>query len=227
MLSVNEQNVMRSNAKKLHRNAVDLTGKKFAYLTIIKFSHSNCSGTNWLSKCICGKQLTVIGCRLTRKCLPPTPMSCGCITGKRHSQQITIHGMSRHPAYRVWSSMKSRCLNLTDKNYKNYGDRGITVCKRWQQSFQNFWDDMNSTYKEGLTLDRKNNDGNYSKRNCRWATPREQANNRRNNKRIKTKWGYLTLAEASRKSGILSITIRKRVAAGWNEKDLLKPAWGK
>jgi hypothetical protein len=102
--------------------------------------------------------------------------SCGCV---QKAARVT-HGLRKHPLYRTWAGMLTRCRNPNEKTYKDYGGRGITVCERWQK-FENFYSDMQPTYKEGLTLDRKDNSKGYCVDNCRWASPAEQAKNRRSN----------------------------------------------
>lgn len=89
-----------------------------------------------------------------------------------------IHGMKGTPTYMSWMSMKSRCNNPNNVSYKNYGGRGITVCKRWY-NFKNFYEDMGQK-PNGLSLDRIDNDGNYEPSNCKWSTWVEQNNNKRN-----------------------------------------------
>ena len=92
------------------------------------------------------------------------------------------NGLSQHPVRRAWYDMKRRCLNPDVQNYKYYGERGIKVCSRWL-CLENFWDDMRSSWRKGLSLDRINNDGNYTPTNCRWATHSQQIKNQRHGKR--------------------------------------------
>lgn len=110
--------------------------------------------------------------------------SCGCL--RRETTSLVglakkTHGMRDTPEYGVWANMKDRCYNPSSEDYKNYGGRGIKVCERWLNSFENFYEDMGEKPWSKLlySLDRINNDGNYEPSNCRWATVKQQVNNRR------------------------------------------------
>lgn len=107
--------------------------------------------------------------------------SCGCWNLNGKSKGNYIDGSSKTREYHIWKKMISRCFNAKNSSYNDYGGRGITVCYEWATSFNVFYNDMGSSPSMGHTLDRKNNDGNYCKENCRWATKTEQANNTRRN----------------------------------------------
>ena len=115
--------------------------------------------------------------------------SCGCYRKKVTRRTKTTHGLSKHSLFQVHSKMISRCYNHKDPSFSNYGSRNIEVWKDWKDSFVDFYEwSIENGYKEGLSLDRVNNDGNYAPFNCRWATVAEQNRNRRNN-RIFTAFG--------------------------------------
>lgn len=134
------------------------------------------------------------------------------------------HGMSNTRIYRIWSKMKLRCSNLNTDWYKDYGGRGITYSKRWEK-FENFLEDMGTSYNEKLTLERINNDKGYSKDNCRWATKEEQANNRRSSRWITYRGKTKTLAQWIKHLNLKSSTVRQRYYVyGWDiEKCLNTP----
>ena len=121
---------------------------------------------------------------------------------------------TRRPAYRSWESMKHRCLNQNSNRYKNYGARGIVICERWLNSFSNFYEDMGDR-PDGTFLERIDNDGNYEKSNCKWASCKEQANNRRSNHRVEFKDETHTLFEWAEITGIKWGTLLYRINNGW------------
>ena len=107
--------------------------------------------------------------------------------------------------------MKERCLLPTAQAWENYGGRGIKVCDRWLESFENFWEDMSKDYRPGLSLDRIDVDGNYCPENCRWVSDKLQARNKRSNRLVKTPLGVITVAEASERFGIGVTTLIYRL----------------
>ena len=123
--------------------------------------------------------------------------------------------------YKSWIGMRSRCNCKTDEKYPRYGGRGIRVCSRWDH-FSNFLLDMGER-PSGMTIDRIDNDGHYEPGNCRWATPTQQSNNTRTNRRIEFAGMNLTVTEWSKKIGISSQVINGRVKAGYPAKLVLRP----
>jgi len=156
----------------------DLTGKKFGRLLISSYVGRNHRRQSiWSCICDCGNSITVVSTQLK----VGKTKSCGCLrveTTAIQGRKMKTHGRSETLLYRTWGSMLKRCNNPKDKGYINYGGRGITVCQRWQESFENFLEDMGER-PEGLTLERKNNNLGYFKDNCKWADRKEQQNNRR------------------------------------------------
>lgn len=157
----------------------DITGQKFGRLTVLKFSKWTlfpCGQYHQVWKCVC-KCGTVVD-RRSSDIKSGRTKSCGCYNRENSRKIHTTHGASKHPLYKIWKAMRQRCRNPKCKDYPGYGGRGIMVCKRWDR-FEIFQDDMRKGYKHGLSIDRKNNDGPYSVKNCRWATGTEQANNKK------------------------------------------------
>lgn len=201
---------------------IDLTGEHFGKWVVLGRNETRHPGKPyWFCQCDCGEVRSVRGSSL--RCGDST--SCG----KGSCSPLTTHGLSgrgptkRHAAYNSWIDMRKRCYNSGNKRYARYGGRGITVCDSWKDSFSNFWDDMGSSWFEGATIDRIDFDGNYEPRNCRWVTASEQARNRSNNTLIDTKWGRVTLAEASEKSGVRYGLIQSRVYRGESGDALFRP----
>lgn len=143
--------------------------------------------------------------------------SCGCT-------RRTTHGMSHTKFYQQYYGMIKRCELKTHKEYKDYGARGISVCSEWRNDFQCFYDwAINNGYKDGLTIDRINVDGNYCPENCRWITLSKQMINKRNNIYLEFSGRKMTLKEWSRQDDVKVPygTILRRYHNGWNVEDIL------
>lgn len=198
----------------------DFTGKRIGMFTVVSMAYIKNNRSYWNLLCDCGIKKVL----LIKKVNCKKDISCGCITRKKQSDKMRTHGMSNHPVHAVWSSMLDRCRLSTHQAWANYGARGIKVCQRWQDSFENFWSDMGDDYAPGLTLDRKDVNGNYELSNCRWVTMKVQQRNRRNNSLIDTPWGHMCVSEASEKSGICTSTILYRLYNNWpNDKLFITP----
>lgn len=204
----------------------DLTGRRFGKLTVIECVGRNKSGRfMWKCKCDCGNITTVRSDGLTSG----HTKSCGCLTVAAATDRIKeinkTHGKTNTRLFHIWQSMRARCSNPSNKSYHRYGGRGIRVCEEWEKDFVSFYNwAMDNGYQEELTLDREDNSGNYEPSNCKWATPREQANNTRRNVYIEYNGETHTMKEWSRIIGMNYGTLQKRIKLGWTiEKALTEP----
>lgn len=150
--------------------------------------------------------------------------SCGCLRHEKsvaNGKSFLRHGMSKHPLYQVWRNMKARCYDPKRKDYKDYGGRGIRMCRAWLTS-DNFlkWA-LDAGYERGLTIERRNKNKNYTPGNCSWVTMRVQVNNRRNTIFVRVVGKRVSLADACEFHGIRYATVASRMRFGWSLKDAL------
>jgi hypothetical protein len=183
-----------------------MIGAKFGRLTVIAESSERRHGyVSWLCRCECGVEKVCAWSHLKNGLV----MSCGCMRRemlragreKLHKTSVT-HGGSKKREYHIWANVIYRCDNPNATSYERYGGRGITVCQRWRDGFEFFYEDMGPSPSLRHTIDRINNDGNYEPGNCRWATRRAQANNRRGCVEITHQGETMTIAMWAERFGM-------------------------
>ena len=193
--------------------AIDLSDKILGKLTVLKKGPKSSDGrTTWICRCECG----VVKPIRTKYLVAGTAKTCGC--GKVNKK----HGKSLTRIYKIWSSMKARCNNKNYRRYADYGGRGIKVCERWSD-FNNFHADMGDCPSDTHSLDRIDVNGDYTPENCRWATPKQQANNRRDNVFVDIYGERLTVSQASRKHKVSISVILYRLNRGEAGERLIRP----
>jgi hypothetical protein len=196
---------------------IDLTGYRFGRWTVIRPDRFERGKKYWLCRCDCGTEKTVEGDTLRRG------TSTGCI--KCRNVQVK-HGMADQKIYWVWHGMVSRCKYVNGKNYHNYGGRGITVCDEWQE-FEPFYEwAIANGYSDGLTIDRKDNDGNYEPGNCRWVGWNVQSNNKRTNRIIEHGGKTMNLSQWAARLGIKPNSLISRIERHGTEKALSQSVKG-
>ena len=196
-----------------HRAALE--GQRFNRWTVL----SRVAGSMWHCRCDCSKEafVSTSGLKMGKS------KSCGCL--KTELQKT--HGLGRSSIYYAWAGMIQRCENPKSKWYHRYGGRGIKVCKEWREDFLTFYADMGDK-PEGLELDRIDNDGDYSKANCRWATRTEQIRNRITTKHLTFNGETLPLPEWAKKLGMSRKVLERRIRDEWTtEKALSTPKSGR
>ena len=202
-------------------NLIDLTGKRFGKLTVIKKHNQDKWGCwNWLCKCDCGKESIVSGGHLRGM----KTKSCGC--SRKESKNFS-HKMTGTRIYSIWQAMKSRCYYEKSEIFKYYGGRGIKVCDEWKNSFISFYEwSMKNGYDENAergqcTIDRIDVNGNYEPNNCRWATIKQQANNTRRNHFIEYNGKTQTVSQWANELGVEPDSIFNRLQKGFTEEEAL------
>lgn len=186
---------------------IDLTGQRFGRLTVLRSAGNSKSG-----------HTTLLRSGATK--------SCGCLKHEYLVQSHTTHSETQTRLYNIWAKMRGRCARESDSGFENYGGRGITVCMEWQESYEKFRDwALSHGYKDGLTIDRKDNNGPYSPENCRWADAKQQARNRRSNNVITFNGETRLAIEWDEILGFSRRTVSRRVKSrGWSvERALTEP----
>ena len=179
---------------------LNLVGLKFNRLTVLSElqERTNAGKVQFECQCDCGKKVIVVGSKLKNG----WSKSCSCfqkeVVSKRSKEDNKTHGLSKTSIYTTYQTMIARCNNKNSQAYPRYGARGIKVCDRWMQSFENFYKDMGEKPSKKHSIERKNNEGNYEPSNCKWADVYEQENNKSTNVVISYKGELLTIAELSR-----------------------------
>jgi hypothetical protein len=195
----------------------DLTGQRFGRWTVIGPSARTGAYKRWLCRCECGQQRRVIADNLERG----RSTSCGCHLAEILRHRTMTHGQSNTPEHAAWRRMHSRCYNSRVPSFPCYGGRGISVCRQWHgaDGFIRFAHDMGQRPSSRHSLDRIDNNGNYAPDNCRWATMREQALNRRTANIIEANGVRRHLTEWATMLGASVETIRGRLRRGWSPEE--------
>lgn len=186
----------------------DLTGKRFDRLIVLEQVPNIGKYTAWRCLCDCGNEKIAKSVDLKRG----HTKSCGCLN--REGGHFT-HGMSDGRLYRIWHAMRNRCNNQNSPAYKYYGDRGIHVCEEWENSFESFMEwSLKNGYKENLTIDRIDNNGEYNPSNCRWVSMAVQNKNKRNSLSFTFNGQTKSISELSKTTGIHYQTLIYRIKTG-------------
>lgn len=202
---------------------LNITGKRFGKLVAIKTIGKNKNGGYlWQCKCDCGNEITASVGNLNNG----HTKSCGCLRSDQCKTNFTKHGLESTRLYDIWRDMRLRCYDERNIPYNRYGGRGITICDEWKEDVKAFYDwAMANGYNDGLTIERIDNDGNYSPENCRLATVKEQANNRRSNVLVTHEGKTQTMKEWAHEVGIPYKAVWARMQKlGWSaERALTEP----
>lgn len=199
----------------------DLSGQRFGRLVVVRpiDKRGPDGGVVYECKCDCGNICYVWNNKLTRK-THSAKRSCGCFQQEKHT--TTIHGGSKTPLFKKWMGMKYRCYDVNANHYQDYGGRRIRICDEWKNDFSAFqsWA-ISSGYKDGLSIDRIDVNGNYEPNNCRWVSLKQQQKNKRNVKLFTYKGETHNIAEWAELLGIKYGTLWKRLKKGMSFEDAI------
>ncbi len=193
------------------KNKSGFLGMKFTRWLVVGHTKNILDSTYFNCLCDCGTIRLVKRYHLKSG----ASKSCGCLNKEVVAKRFKTHGMEGTPTYNVWQHILQRCNNTKNKSYKNYGGRGIKVCKRWRNSFENFYSDMGDKPKN-KSIDRIDNNGDYKPSNCKWSTAKEQCSNTRKNIKVTIKGKTNIISEGSVKLKGSSSTIHSRLRRGWS-----------
>lgn len=192
------------------RTSRDITGMRFGRLSVLGMSTTKTRGrSTWDCLCDCGNKKTVVASSLTAG----HTKSCGCLNSDELDRRSQNSNKS-NPLYTTWKGMRARCRDPKRPDFHLYGGRGITVCEEWE-NFAQFAADMQAGYMPGLSIEREDTNGPYCKGNCRWATPKQQANNRRSNRLLTFNGKTQNIEAWSVELGVRFGTIHQRLRYGW------------
>jgi len=194
--------------------------KRYGRLTVIEFDETRNYRARWKCLCDCGNITVVNGSMLRNHKI----RSCGCLKDELTSKRFTKHGLTHTLLYDVWIKIKSRCCNIRDKDFHNYGGRNITIFNDWQHDFLSFYNwSITNGYKEGLTIERINVNGNYEPDNCTWIINAEQALNKRNTHNYTYKGETKGIRYFSEKYNVNYYALKARLLNyKWNIKDAIE-----
>lgn len=202
---------------------VDMTGQRFGLLVCVEFVEIKSHNSYWRCKCDCGNECIVGRNHL----LDGHTKSCGCYHDwcTKYNNGNSTHGLTHERLYAIWTNMKQRCYNTLNPKFKRYGARGIRVCDEWYNSFESFYEwSMQNGYKDDLTIDRIDNNGNYEPSNCRFVDCKTQMNNYSKNRWIEYNGETLTLTQWADKLNMSVTLLGERLRAGWDfEKAITTP----
>lgn len=192
---------------------INIVGKRFGRLTVIAETNERSANgeLKYLCECECGNTKVIVStslrCGKTR--------SCGCLLSEGTSARAKTHGLSKTRLFNIWAGMHDRCYNPNRREYKDYGGRGIQVCDAWKDNFQAFYDwSMANGYSDNLSIDRRDNDGNYEPSNCRWTTRKEQSDNTRLTVHITVNGETKNIGEWAEAIGVARSTISRHHKLG-------------